>query len=227
MLHQVGVVRKSGRFQASKHALWGAMLQSGLVHDPYGLSATMPRLRVRAEHNRIPGLNGHDALEQDRGGGVRDRRQREEDSDWFGHLHQIALGKVADDAHSTFVFDVVVDKLTGHHILDDLVFHYSELGFFNGQAGEVLCLFQSGEDHRFDDAVDVLLIELGEDCSGGPGLMDQSVEISYAFRTEAFWVKRDLYPLLTFFACDHCCLRCALSLSPVQARFALTLSFYA
>ena len=51
-------------------------------------------------------------------------------------------------ADRAFVLDVVVDKLRGHHVLDGLVFQDSELGFLNGQAGQVLGLLQAGQDHR-------------------------------------------------------------------------------
>ncbi len=37
---------------------------------------------------------------------------------------------------ASFILYVVVDELRGHHVLDDLVFHHSELGFLNRQAGE-------------------------------------------------------------------------------------------
>ena len=57
-------------------------------------------------------------------------------------------GKLANDADGAFVFDVVVDELGGHHVLDGLVFQHPEPGFLNRQAGEILSLFQPGQDHR-------------------------------------------------------------------------------
>ena len=36
----------------------------------------------------------------------------------------------------------------------------------------MLSLSESGEDHRFDNAIDVLLRVLGEDGGGGAGLRD-------------------------------------------------------
>ena len=124
------------------------------------------------ENHRVARLDGHDAFEEHRGGGVRNGRDRENDPDGFGHLHQIALRKLANDADRAFVLDVVVDELRGHHVLDDLVFHHSEPGFLNRQAGEMLSLVQSGQDHRLDDAINVLLGELGKDGGGGSGLTD-------------------------------------------------------
>ncbi len=124
------------------------------------------------ENDRVPRLDGHDALEEHRRGGIRNRREREDDPDRFRHLHQAAFRKLANGANGTLVLDVVVDELGGHHVLDGLVFQNPELGFLNRQAGQILSLFQSRQDHRFDDAIDVLLGVLRKDGGGGSGLTD-------------------------------------------------------
>ena len=59
-----------------------------------------------------------------------------------------------------------------------------ELGFLNRQAGEILGLFQSGQDHRFDDAIDVLLSELRKERGGGFALPDQSFQVRNAVISE-------------------------------------------
>jgi hypothetical protein len=46
-------------------------------------------------------------------------------------------------------------------------------------------LFQPGQNHRFDNAVDVLLGELGKDSGGGSALPDQTFEIGNAIVAEA------------------------------------------
>ena len=76
-----------------------------------------------AENDRVPRLDGHDALEQHRGRGVRNRREREDDPDRVRDLHQIALWNLPNDANRTFILYIVVDKLGGHQVLEDLVFH--------------------------------------------------------------------------------------------------------
>jgi hypothetical protein len=73
-----------------------------------------------------------------------------------------------------------------HHVLDDLVFHHSQFGFFNRQAGKVLGLLKPRQHHRLDDAVNVFLRELGKDGGGGFGLTDQALQVSNAFFTQAF-----------------------------------------
>ena len=136
---------------------------------------------MRAEDDRIARLDGHDALEQHRRGGVRDRRQREDDSDGFGYFHQAALRKFANHADRALVLDVVVDELGGHHVLDGLVFEDAELGFLDRQARQMLGLRHSGQHHRLDDAVDILLGEPAEGGGGRDGLGNQRIEIDDAF----------------------------------------------
>ena len=90
----------------------------------------------------------------------------------------------ADDAYRAFVLDVVVDKLCGHHILDGLVFQHSNFCFLDGQARQVLGLLQPGEDHGFDDSIDVFLCALGENGGRGSRLADESFQISDAILAE-------------------------------------------
>ena len=163
----------------------------------------MPRLRMRAEDDRIPRLDRHDAFEQDCRGGVRDRSKREDDADRFGHLDQVAFRNLANHADGALIFDVVVDELGGHHVLDDLVFHHSEFGFFDRQARQMLRLLQPGQHHRLDDAIDILLRELGEDSGSGSGLADETFEVCDAFRTDTFHVERNFDTLFYNFTDSH------------------------
>jgi hypothetical protein len=73
-----------------------------------------------------------------------------------------------------------------------------------------LSLFQSSENHRLDNAIDVLLSELAEDCGSSSGLADQRLQVSNSFGTEAFTGKRDLDALLPCFTCDHLLPPCVL-----------------
>ena len=94
---------------------------------------------------------------------------------------RLRSGYSANLANRTFVFYVVVDELGRHHVLDGLVFHHSELGFLNGQAGQILSLLQSGHDHRLHNAIDVFLGVLRKDGSGGLGLMHQPFQVDNPF----------------------------------------------
>jgi hypothetical protein len=75
----------------------------------------------------------------------------------------------------------------------------------------MLRLFQSCQHHRFHDAIYFLLGELGKDSGGAFRLVDHSFEISDAFRTQDFYGKRNLNPLLHFFSYYHRYLPSALS----------------
>ena len=177
---------------------------------------------MRTEDDRVPRLDRHDALEEHGRSGVRNRSEREDDSDRFRHFHQAALRKLANDANGTFVLDVVVDELRGHHVLDGLVFQNAELGFLNRQAGQILRLLQSGQHHRFDNAIDVLLRVLRKDGGGGPGLTDQSFQVRNPFVTEArnvLLVARDRDSVVHF-AGIHRCLPLRIYRSPISVKHA-------
>ena len=185
VVHQVGIVLQGVRLETCENAFGRAVLHRRLVHDPHRFVAAAPGAGMRAEDHCIPRLDRHDALEEHRRGGIRNRGKRKDDADGFGHLYYAAFGKLANDANGAFVLDVVVDKLRGHHVLEGLVFQDPEPGFLNRKSGEILRLFQSGQDHRFDNAIDVLLRVLRKDGSGGPGLADESFQVSNPFFIEA------------------------------------------
>ena len=184
MPHQVGVVLQGVRFQAGEDAFGRAMLHRRVVHDPHGLRTTAPGSRMRTENHGVARLDRHDALEEDRRGGIGDRREREDDADGLRYLHDAAFRKLANDADGALVLDVVVNELGGHHVLEGLVFQNANPGFFDGEAGEVLRMFQSGQDHGLDDAVHVVLCVLRERSSGGPSLADQFLQVGNPSFTE-------------------------------------------
>ena len=143
---------------------------------------------MRAEDHRVPRLDGHDALEENGGSGVGDGREREDDADGLGHFDQAALRILANDADGAFVLDVVVDELGGHHVLEGLVFQNADASLFDRQSREILGLLQAGNDHRLDDAVDVLLRVLGKDGGSSSGLADQPFQVSDTLFAEGFGI---------------------------------------
>ena len=137
----------------------------------------LPCSRMRTEDDRVPRLDSHDALEQHRRRGIGDRRERQDDANRFCNLDQAALWKFANSADRTFVFDVVVDKLRRHHVLDGLVFQHSELGLFDRQSRQMLRLRHPREHHRLHNAIHVFLRALAEDRRGSSRLADKSFEV--------------------------------------------------
>jgi hypothetical protein len=65
------------------------------------------------------------------------------------------------------------------------VFKNSKFGFLDCQARQILNLFQSSQDHRFHNAVNILLRALCKNRGGGSGFTDQSFQVSNPLVTEA------------------------------------------
>ena len=70
------------------------------------------------EDDRVARLRRHDRLEEDRGGRVGDRREREHDADRLGHLLDPALGVLVDHADRALVLQVVEEELGRDVVLD-------------------------------------------------------------------------------------------------------------
>src|SRR5208283_5696385 len=73
----------------------------------------------------------------------------------------------------------------------------------NGQPGQVLSLFEAGQHHRLDDAVNVFLSELSEDGGGGSGLGDQGFQVGNPLWAEALR-RRSVAMRRRGFSCNHC-----------------------
>ena len=113
---------------------------------------------------------------------------------------RLRSGNFANDANRTFILDVVVGELRRAHVLEDFVFHDSELGLLNREAGERLSLFEASQDHRLDDAINILLSKLSKNSSRSSGLIDQSLQICNPFVAEAFggdWYLNSLHYCFT------------------------------
>jgi hypothetical protein len=153
-----------------------ARLLSGRLEDLNRPLRAASRARRRPEHDRVARLRGHDRLEQDRGGGVRDGRQREHDPDRLGHVLDAALGVLVDHADRALVLQVVVEELGRDVVLDDLVLEHAEAGLLHRELGELDRAAKAGDDHRPHDAVDLLLAELPERPCGLLRARDVAVE---------------------------------------------------
>src|SRR5207245_6091750 len=136
---------------------------------------TVPGIRMRTENCRIPRLDRHDALEENRRSRIGDRCERKDDADGFRDLDQTAFREFANRANRSLVLDVVVDKLGRDHVLQGFVFHHPKPGFLDRKSREVLRLLQAGDNHWLHDAVDVFLCVLGKDRGGVSGLLAMTV----------------------------------------------------
>ena len=149
---------------------------AGLLEDldrPFG-AACGPRRRP--EDDRVARLRRDDRLEQHGGGRVRDRREREHDADRLGHVLDAALGVLVDHPNGALVLQVVVEELGRDVVLDDLVLEHAEAGLLHRELGELDGVPQAGHDHRPDDPVDLLLVQLPKARRGCLGALDVPVE---------------------------------------------------
>src|ERR1700741_508218 len=165
--------------------------------------ATTPRVGMRAENCRVPRLDRHDALEENRGSRIRNGRERQDDADRFRYFNQAPLRKFADRANRTLVFHVVVHELRRNHVLQGFIFHHPKPGFLDRESGEILRLLQARNDHGLDDTIDVFLCVLSENRGGVLGLPEKSVQGSDPLSAETFGSKRDPNLLRYYFARDH------------------------
>ena len=87
-----------------------------------------------------------------------------------------AFGVLVDHADGALVAQVVVEELGGDVVLGHLVLEYAEAGLFERELGELDGGLQSGDDHRADDPVDLLLIaDRAERDGGGLGALHDAV----------------------------------------------------
>ena len=133
-----------------------------LPQDLHRAFAAPNRVRRGAEQHRVAGLGGHDRLEQHRRGGVGDRGERQHHTDGLGDVDDVVLDILVDHADRLLVAQVVVEELGGHVVLDDLVLEDPEAGLLDRQAGQFPGGAHPGADHRLDDPVHLLLVELAE-----------------------------------------------------------------
>src|SRR5579862_2118875 len=158
---------------------------------------------MRTENYGVPRFDRHDAFKEDGGRGVRDRSKGKNDANRFRDFDESSLRKFVDRTHCAFIFDVVVDKLGGDHVLKGLVLENSEFGLLDRQPCQVLRMLQTGDDHRLDDAIDVLLCVLGEDGCGASRLAEQTLQVSDTIFAEAVRDREGSSAPLSRFGCEH------------------------
>ena len=151
-----------------------------LPQDLHRAFAAAHRIRRGAEQHRIAGLGGDDRLEQHRRGGVGDRGERQHHTDGLGHVDDVVLDVLVDHADRLLVAQVVVQEFGGHVVLDDLVLEDPEAGLLDRQRGQFPSGAHPGADHRLDDPVHLLLVELAElACRIGRGI-DHRIDLGGA-----------------------------------------------
>ena len=159
---------------------------TGLAEDLHDACPASERIRRRTEDDGVPGLGGDDRLEQHRRGGVRDRRDGEDDADRFGDVRDAVRGVLVDDPDRPLVLEVVGEEFGRDEVLDDLVFEHAEAGLLDGERSELDRRFQSGDHHGRDDGVDLLLIQQPECPCCLARSIHKGVELADTCRIERF-----------------------------------------
>ena len=134
---------------------------------------------ARADGRKIIALRvfaRDDRLEQRGRGRVGDRQQRQHHADRLGDVLDAALGVLVDHADRLLVLQVVVEELGGDVVLDHLVLEHAEVGLLHRQLGELDGVLEPGDDHRPDDPVDRLLVELAQRRRGLARALDEAVQ---------------------------------------------------
>ncbi len=116
----------------------------------------------RAENDWIAGLQGDQDLEDGCRRWIRDGDDGQDRSDRLSNLCDAANRVVRNDSHRLLIFDVVVDKLTRHGVLDHLVLPAAKTGLFTGELGQAHAIAKGRFVDRLDDAVGLVLRELTE-----------------------------------------------------------------
>ena len=133
-----------------------------VAHDAGGLGGAPAGARVRADDDRIAGLEADQALEDGRRRGVGRGDDRSHDADRLGHALEAGRLVVLDDADRLEVLVLVVDVLGGVVVLDHLVLHHAHARLLDGHLGEGDTRLVGRERRLVEDLVDLFLAKRGE-----------------------------------------------------------------
>ena len=120
-LHEHLRRRDRGLLDAGDDVLGRARLDGGLVDDHRGVVRALLGARVRADDDAVARLEADERLEDGRGGRVRGRDHRADETDRLRDLADAERGVLFDDAARLHVLVRVEDVLGRVVVLDDLV----------------------------------------------------------------------------------------------------------
>jgi hypothetical protein len=118
---------------------------------------------MRADDDGAARLERDQDLVDRRGRRIGGRHDRGDDAEGLGDLDDLPLVVPADDADRTHRPDELVHALGREQVLLDLVGDDAVSGLFDRQAGELFGARPGRGRHRVDDAIDLILGELGEE----------------------------------------------------------------
>ena len=141
-------------------ALGAARGLGGVANDACGLRGALLGARVRGDNDGIPRLEANQRLEDGRRRGVGGGDDGSHNAEGLGDLLHAKGAVVLDDAAGLGVLVLVVDKLSGVMVLDDLVLHHAVAGLLIGHLGERNAGLVRGNGSGIENLVHLLLREL-------------------------------------------------------------------
>ena len=157
MVHEEVRLVHRGLVDPGDDVLGGSCRDGCVTDDACGIAGALLRPGMRAEDDRVPGLEGDEGLEDGRTGRVGGRDDAADDALGLRDLLDSESGILLDDAACLVILVLVEDVLCGEVVLDDLVLDdaHSRLLYgilCQGDAGIVGC-----DGCCAEDLVDLLL----------------------------------------------------------------------
>ena len=159
LMHQFARQLEAREFDAADDTFRRARLDRRLVNDARGFRGALLGARVRADENRVAGLEAQQRLENRRGGRVRRRDDRRDKADRLGDLLDAERRVFLQHADRLRVAVGMVDILAGVVVLDDLILHHAHAGFLNRHFGQRDARLVGCHRRFEEDAVYLLLRE--------------------------------------------------------------------
>ncbi len=152
--------------------LRGAGLDGRVEDDLRGRDGAVLGARVRGEDDAVPGLEGHEGLEDRGRGRVRRRDHRAQNADRLGDLDDAGGFVALDDAAGLRVAVLVVDVLRRVVVLDHLVLDDAHAGLFDRHFGKGNTLLVGRDRRRAENRIDLFLGVGGVDLLGRADLLE-------------------------------------------------------
>ena len=159
-VHQLARQFQAGELDAADNAFRRARLNRRLVDDARSLRRALLSARMRADEDRVAGLQAQQRLKDRRRRRVRRRDDRRDQADRLGNLLDAERRVFFQHADRLRVAVGMVDIFAGVVVLDDLVFHHAHAGFFNRHLGQRNARLVGCHRRFKEDVIHLLLREL-------------------------------------------------------------------
>ena len=157
VVHQRGREGHRRLLDAANDPFRGAGADSRALDDHRRFVGGALGTRVRREDDAVTGLEGDERLEDGRGGGVGGRDDTGDDADRLGDAADAVGRVILQLAAGLGILVGVVDEFGGEVVLNNLVFHHTHPGLFDGDLRQFDTVGASRERALAEDLIDLLL----------------------------------------------------------------------